>query len=89
MSDGLPCLDVPAFRRRVFLLGLTANCGVNGEDLDWIWCWQAPRTVSSSKRTFIVQGKKVSCQRKNCIGSESSGRLCTRPVHGLRDGDIL
>ena len=46
MSDDFLYRDVPAFRKRVFRLGLATNYGVDGEDLEWIWCSQARRTVS-------------------------------------------
>jgi hypothetical protein len=35
MSDDFFSRDVPAFRRRVFRLGLATNYGVDGEDLEW------------------------------------------------------
>jgi hypothetical protein len=54
MSNDFLYRDVAGFSRRVFRLGLATNYGVEGEDLDQIWCSQAPRTVSSSKRTFMV-----------------------------------
>ena len=68
MSDDFLYRDVPAFGRKVFRLGLATNYGADGEDLEWIWCSQAPRTVSSSKRTYITFGRRVPCQRKKWIG---------------------
>jgi aryl-alcohol dehydrogenase-like predicted oxidoreductase len=35
MSDDFLYRDVPAFRKRVFRLGLATNYGVDGEDLEW------------------------------------------------------
>jgi aryl-alcohol dehydrogenase-like predicted oxidoreductase len=35
MSDEFLYRDVPAFRKRVFRLGLATNYGVDGEDLEW------------------------------------------------------
>jgi aryl-alcohol dehydrogenase-like predicted oxidoreductase len=35
MNDDFFYRDVPAFRHRVFRLGLATNYGINGEDLEW------------------------------------------------------
>jgi hypothetical protein len=35
MRNDLLYRDVPAFRKRVFRLGLATNCGVEGQDLEW------------------------------------------------------
>jgi hypothetical protein len=35
MSEGFLHRKVPAFRRKVFRLGLATNYGIDGEDLEW------------------------------------------------------